>query len=535
MKLVNDLVEEHLKLPRAVAAAYNNHAGDVAATARELNITRAQVRQIITKLGATKPVAGGTVAGTKHRVAPLPRKGEVKRYIITSAQNNTTLHDEVWYNLVALARFYEAEILVGTFSYNQNNYGELAVKRGTKSDYERELWFDPRIKKYISDERVELAQGLVWCGEMNIMPTADDPLSGLETYSHRKSAIFPHVKMSMRSIPTMKGEGTKLNYTTGTVTMCNYIQKKAGLKAEHHHVYGALIVEVDYSGYWCVRQLEADSSTGLMQDLDIVVNKTKVTSENRVEAITWGDIHAACLNPTVEKLSMQMLDVLKPKYQFMHDILEGVWINHRIGKNPHDMFRAFVRKLDVVSNELELTADVLTRYHRPGTEMVIVDSNHDNWLERWLREHDYRTDPRNALLFLELQTQKYRALAAEDKLFHLVEYAMRLFDCPEDSKFLLADQSFTICGKRIECGMHGHLGPNGAKGAPRNLSIVGRRGNTAHTHATGIYNGLWVAGTSSDLDMGYNVGPNGWSHSHVLTYPSGRRAIVTMYGEKWRA
>jgi len=89
------------------------------------------------------------------------------------------------------------------------------VKRGKKKEYQRELWYDPQLEPYLNDESIELANGLVWCGEMNILPTAVDPLSGLETYSHRKSAIFPHAKLAMRSIATMLDEGAKLNYTTG--------------------------------------------------------------------------------------------------------------------------------------------------------------------------------------------------------------------------------------------------------------------------------------------------------------------------------
>jgi exonuclease III len=97
----------------------------------------------------------------------------------------------VWENLLALAGHYEAELLVGTFSYNKNAYGPLAVKRGTKGEYHRELWYDERLEPYLCDERIELANGLVWCGEMNIQPTAPDPLEGLETYSGRKSASSP--------------------------------------------------------------------------------------------------------------------------------------------------------------------------------------------------------------------------------------------------------------------------------------------------------------------------------------------------------
>lgn len=35
--------------------------------------------------------------------------------------------------------------------------------------------------------------------------------------------------------------------------------------------------------------------------------------------------------------------------------------------------------------------------------------------------------------------------------------------------------------------------------------------------------------------MGYNKGPSSWSHSHVVTYPNGKRAVVTMRGTRWRA
>ena len=153
------------------------------------------------------------------------------------------------------------------------------MKRGTKKDEDKALWFDPCLAEYIRDIRVELANGLVWCGEMNILPTAEDPLSGLETYSHRKSAIFPHSKLAMRSIATMQGEGTKLNFTTGTVTLKNYIQKKAGLKAEHHHRYSALVVEVNHGGHWWVRQIGSSAKHGSIQDLNVLVKDGKVVSK----------------------------------------------------------------------------------------------------------------------------------------------------------------------------------------------------------------------------------------------------------------
>ena len=56
-----------------------------------------------------------------------------------------------------------------------------------------------------------------------------------------------------------------------------------------------------------------------------------------------------------------------------------------------------------------------------------------------------------------------------------------------------------------------------------------------HTHQAGIYDGVYTAVTSSVLDLGYNRGPSSWSHSHIVTYANGKRAIITIWNGKWRA
>lgn len=523
------------QLDARLTVAFESCRGRLKDIALECGIHRSTAYSRLRRMGLTKPLVDGTLAGMKEKVLPLPRKGKVKRYVLTSAQNNTEVNDQLWCNLLALAKHYDAKILVGTFSYNQNKFGKLAVKRGKRKTTGSELWFDPRVEPYFSDDRLQLAHGLVWCGEMNTLPTASDPLSGLESYSQRKSAIFPHAKMAMRSIATMKGEGTKLNYTTGTVTQMNYIQKKEGLKGEHHHVYGAVLVEVDSSGSWWVRQLVASGDGSELCDLDLIVKGGKVSTGNRVEAITYGDIHAGSIDPVVHQASLEMRDALKPRYQFLHDVLEGATINHHTAQDCHELYKVFVRGLSV-EGELREAASKLATYDRPDTETIVIDSNHDSaWLYRWLREHDYRRDPQNARIFLTLQAAVYNALSVHDRSFHLLKRAFEGVGSKLPFRFLQTDESFKTCDRKIENGMHGQYGPNGARGTPANLNKVGRRANTAHTHSAGIYNGLYVAGTSTTLDMEYNKGPSSWSHSHIVTYQNGARSIVTVWAGKWRA
>jgi hypothetical protein len=529
---------------KRIAEIYPKHAGNITAIAKELGLVRSTVREHIQKMGIKKPLAGGKQRAAEIKEV-LPVAGEVKRFILTSAQNNTHVHKEFWENVLTMAEHYDARILVGTFSYNQNSFGSLAVKRGKKNPYENSLWFDPAITPYISDDKVVLAPGLLWCGNMNILPTEDNPLSGLETYGGASSVVFPHAKLEMRSIATMPDTPVKMIYTSGAVTQMNYLQKKLGIKAEHHHRYAFLLVEVDSDGNWWVRQVAARKNGRTIQDLNVLVEDGEVKATNaQVEAITWGDLHATIASPEVVATSLNMLDTLHPKYQFIHDVLEGVSINRHLIKGApyaHETFHRWLRGLHRVDEELKQTRAVLEKYLRPWCKTIAPDANHDaHWLEHWLTRFDYRYDPANAELFLRMQNFMYEQIRKNltlPKNVNLMQYAFEKEAGLKSGaiKFLLPDESFTV--GEVECGMHGHLGQNGAFGSPSNLAKIGKKATTAHTHSAGIYHGLCVAGTSSKLtkDWDYTMGPSSWSWSHVVQYANGQRAIVTLKNRKWRA
>ncbi len=494
------------------------------------------------KAGIGKPLAGGRLKAKETRES-LPTTGAVKRYILTSAQNNTHVHGPFWDNVLAFAKHYDAKIMIGTFTYNQNQYGELSVKRGTKKAYQRSLWYDPKFEQYIADKRVALAPGLVWCGEMNIQPTEENPLSGLETHVGGASVIFPHTKIEMRSVATPADQPAKLMYTTGSITQMNYIQKKLGMKAEHHHRYAFLIVEVDGKGDWWVRQVAARKNGRVIQDLNVLVEDGVVTSTKEpVAAITYGDLHGTISDPVVVEASQEMLDTLRPEHQILHDVMEGASFNphNRKYKDNHEAFANWLRGLHRVDEELRQTRTVLEKYFRPWCKTVVPDSNHDRkWLKLWLRDFDYRVDPGNAELFLSLQKFMYSEIRKGklSKNVNLTERALVFETGLKEGavKFLLPDESYVV--GEVELGMHGHLGANGALGNPGNLSKIGVKASTAHTHSAGIYHGLYVGGTSTKLtrDWSYTIGPSSWSHSHVIQYKNGQRAIVTMRGPKWRA
>ena len=525
--------------------------GTIKGTSKETGHVRNTVRDCIKAAGIydSKPLFSGRIAPFEQTSFPLPAQGKINRYILTSVQNNTKIFSKAWESLVAYSkrkdsRVETSKLMVATFTYNKARFGNKAVKRGqapTAADL-APVWYDPTIKHYICDDQVELAPGLIFCGEMNILPTAVRPLQGLEVYTGRHSSIFPHVKMHMASIASGKNEATKFTYTTGTVTKRNYIAKKEGLKADFHHVYGGLIVEVNCRGDWFVRQLIA-TNKGVICDMDLKIDGKKITKRNRAKSIVWGDIHEATLDPKVAELAWGkggMMEVLRPEFQMMHDVIDFRARNGHTLKRSliHDRFLAFIQGHDSVQEEVRNVAKFLKESSRDWCRTVVVHSNHCAFFKEWLRIGDYKNDPVNAIYFLETQLEVYRAIRDHpDDPHNLLRWAVEreFADGLEPRpfiQFLDEDESFVLLD--IEHGMHGHQGPNGSRGTAGNMARMGRKANRGHEHSTGILEGVYTSGLSGNMDQGYNTGPSSWSQSHIVTYSNGKRAIYTMWNGGWR-
>lgn len=474
-----------------------------------------------------KPLVTGEILSPESKRKVLAGK----KFVFTSAQNNTYVHDKFLKSLLHYCEEEDAELVVGTFHYNKTGF------QNGKSD---EAWFDPKITDYILDESCVIADKLLWCGELNILPTAVNPLSGLHNYTNKDSAIVPHAKLQLESLPTPKHEPAKLMYTTGCVTQRNYIEMKSGQKASHHHVYGALVVEIDEEGDWFVRQLCAETETGKFFDLGwYYTPEGKEQEPYCVEAINWGDIHAAKLDHKVADISWgnnpdSMINSLLPEHVFLHDVFDHKNRNHHNIKDPYFMFKMFVNGTESVKEEVEMTADVIADMLDKCPRVVVVESNHDLALERWLKEQDYRKDPINAVFFLEMQLENYLSMAEGEPLKTFEKACHLVNDRTKEAVFLGTDESYTICGD-IECGQHSHSGNNGTRGSVRAFQMQGGKFNIGHSHSATIKDGVYQAGVSGCLDMGYNIGGSSWSNSHIVTYSNGKRTIVTIKNGKWKA
>lgn len=463
---------------------------------------------------------------------------EGNRFILTSIQNNTFPHKNFLESLKQAAEYYGAKLLVSKYAYNKKGF--------QNGEGNAELSYDAAFNDFIQNENVFLHNRdsrFAFMAEINILPTADFPLSGFaETVAalELEGVAIGHAKITAESVPALKGETVARMYSTGTATLKNYIQQKAGQKAEALHNFGALLVEFDEDGEFFCRQLETMDDSGMFFDLNVAFTPSGAAyAGGNVLALQYGDIHAEKLDQECALASWgdsdSLVDYLKPKYQIVHDVHDFTSRNHHNRQSGVFLATQYALGRDKVVDDLKDTGHVLAAMERDFSQTVIVESNHDLALSRWLDDPkcNIKQDPANAELYYSLNAAQYKAIAEGNDTFNMLDYAIRtVAGIDVAATFLETDQSFKLAG--IECGAHGHNGINGARGNPKGFRKLGKM-NTGHTHTASIYGGIYTAGVTGSLDMGYNIGASSWSQTHIITYANGQRTLIDFKNGKFFA
>jgi hypothetical protein len=454
-----------------------------------------------------------------------------KRFIVTAAQNATPVHAGFLRSIEQACEHLNAELIVIPIRYKN------PTSRFTKSQKNEEVWA-PELAGYLYNSRKPLNKNLILLGDIKTQPTAGDPLSGFEAITHGESGILGHTKMALRSIPTPSSRYPKLLATTGALTIPNYTDSKAGKLGAFHHTFGACLIERD-GGTFQMRQINA-TKDGTFQDLGNIYSPDGILTNQHIEALITGDTHVDFIDPRVERATYSAKDsivkVLRPRVLGFHDLLDGYSINHHHGNNP---FIAIAKRKGNMRDARREAYDAIEFVRdRTGEGMlsVIISSNHDEFLGRWIRETDWRTDPLNAQFYLELalemvkNTEFVKGYGAQYPNPFIMLARANLEG--EQFKVLDPDESFMV--KNIELGMHGDNGPNGARGSIRNLRRIGVRSILGHSHTPAISEGAYQVGTSTALKAEYTTGPSSWMNTHCVIYQTGKRSLIHIIDGDWR-
>lgn len=446
-----------------------------------------------------------------------------ERFIITCAQNNTPIDKKVWGAIKSWAKHFKAQIIVIPVLYKvRNALGEL----------EKEAWWPPEVEPYLIQNEIKLAPGIRVFGDLKISATNVNPLAGLEIISQGDSAIIGHPQIQMKTVPTPQQKLPKILLTTGSVTIKNYADSGPGKKGDFNHSSGAAIVELDRE-FFHIRSVVGDSK-GEFYDLDLHCTSRGVKKIKSIPGIVLGDEHEWFNSPEVREATFDAPDsvikTLKPKLIIRHDVTDSYSITHHHKNSPSIKYSKHFNNMDSLEMELESTVRFLEETTPKGSTSVVVPSNHHNHIKRWLEEIDWRTEPWNARIYMELWGAWLDAIDHNFD-FHPFTWWMKK-NCKADVLYLVDDYPFIIKG--VYVGYHGDRGPNGAKGSITSFAKIGVKTIIGHLHTPGINKGCYQVGTSSELNLEYTSGPSSWLQTHCLIFPNSKRQLVNIVGGKWR-
>lgn len=457
----------------------------------------------------------------------LPKRK--KRYLITCAQNSTDVYEPFWRSLLHCARELDAELVVIPIRYKNPTT--------QKEDYLGDEWWDPIVRPYLFDGRQAIHKHLTILGDVKTQLTAIRPTTGYESMTGGRSCILGHPKLELRSIATPQQKLPKIVTTTGACTERNYSDTRAGKRGDFHHTYGAALVELQGDKFY-LRQINA-TEAGEFIDLKRHYTPKGSKKAGRWEALILGDAHVDYIDPKVVKATFtnkdSMVNYLKPKRLMWHDLLDGYAVNPHTEKDPFHKIAKRKVGADDIREEVTRASEFVRKHAPKDVENVVVPSNHDDFLNRWMERVDWREDPTNAEFFLEtalaMVRGSYMAENGFEKMDPFVYWMEQL--CPDlDITYPGLNGSYTVMG--IECGMHGHLGLNGARGSLLSFSKLGVKTVTGHSHIIGIYEGAYCGGTMSYLRLDYNPGPSSWLQANVGINALGKRCIFIVVDGSWK-
>lgn len=455
-----------------------------------------------------------------------------KRFVITTAVVGQNVHANFLASMRNYCKANKAKLFVLPSHDPAHNLDSMIDWTFDPSILDDDLVFEETVLNsnfFISGIRVTAKQinpitGLNEISQIKGSFVSASPKQALE-YDSVSASKFPHARM-----------------TSGACTLPNYKTSRGnslrtGYLADFQHIVGAIIVEIQDDNIYHFRQIQA-ADDGSFCDLgkEYSPKKVKVLTGNDAPILVMGDYHAGEHDESAVGAWTQVINELKIQEVVFHDMFNGASINHH--EENDIMLRAErIRKgLHSLETELTITSQQFDRILGLKTVKtgIVVKSNHDDFIDRWVRPYKFAKDPMNAEFGTLLAAEIIKA-SKEGIRKDFFKTALELNGVPKHMskiKWLGADDDYVISS--IHLGAHGDKAANGAKGSIKSLAKSYPYCVIGHSHTPGIFKGAFQVGTTSLLRLGYNKGPSSWVHCSCLVYRNGQRQLINSINGAWK-
>lgn len=366
-----------------------------------------------------------------------------------------------------------------------------------------------------------------------IKPQNKLPLNGKEFLTKEyggSSVVLASPKRMM--VPVPKGSSNEyphLLMTTGVCTHPNYNFGDAGYIARETHRYGFAVVDVINDKIFLPRIVPAHKN-GTFIDLGIKYSKGNPPERAVVSALDVGDSHFAEINPKIDRVNMEMMELLKPKETYLNDAFAALTVSNHEKDDAIRMARLQVTGLKSLERELGLTGGYIARVAEAaakwGGVTYVKYSNHDDMLYRWLASNSFLKDPENRLT-------AHKILAEDVDRGDCFEKAVKLFaDIPDNVVFLRPGEDRFVQGYLMS--MHGHQGSNGARGSIKAIEKIAKKASIGHGHAPVVWHDSFSTGTSTMIPLPYQKGFFSTSMAgNTVIYETGLGQSIPIVKSMW--
>lgn len=451
-----------------------------------------------------------------------------QRYVVVTAVNGQRLCVDFLKSIETYCRLNDALILIIPCHDPAHNL-----------DNEIEWHFDDVLSDYDWVFEELPLNSNIHISSIRVTAKQINPTTGLGRFVQGQgSGIFGSPKQNLDYVPVSNVKFPHALMSTGAITLPNYKSTRGNslrtaFIAEHDHVMGGLIIEIQSDQIYHVRQIQADSNGGFCelkggasQQLGFYYQGNR-KPQKVTPKLVIGDYHAGEHDLSAEKAWLELVKLTKADEVIVHDLHNGISTNHH-DENKIVLLarRAREGKLDV-AKELAITGSVLNLWTGKVKQVTVARSNHDEFLHRWVESGKFVKEPHNFQLGCKLAEKMVDGV---DPLIYGLELHGNL-KSPEKIRWLNRDEDYKLAG--IEIGAHGDLGPNGSRGSRASLERSYGKATIAHSHSPGILRGIFQVGTTSWLKLDYNRGPSSWLHCSCVHWPNGQRQLVNSIGGEW--
>lgn len=372
----------------------------------------------------------------------------------------------------------------------------------------------------------------LYISDIKISAKQINPQSGLPQFTQDGSVIIASPKQDLDYVANSNNQIPTAIMTTGAITENDYsndafMSQRLNKIAEYEHVLGGIIVEIQDDKIFHFRQVQMGAN-GEIIDLGMVYSGDNKPYPTKNPVMVVGDSHFGEHDEVAIEAEEDMIDFIGIKNLVLHDVFSGISITHHDKNKTITLAKKAIDGKISLEDEANIVAQHLDRFaDKVDGEVIIVDSNHHEHLDRYLEEGRYATDKINLRYSLDI----VKAMLDGEQL--PVRYMIEnqtYFRNKNKVKWLEPDEDFNYYG--IEVSQHGARGANGSKG---NLAIFRKaykKSMSAHTHQPRIYRGAVSVGTSSLLRLSYNKGLSSWVQGVGIIYENGTFQLINIVQDK---